>query len=341
MLGRANAFAKFRVRGNTLQSSEIVRHCKSKLHNCARAALTASGLQPAASTESGEQPEGCGVATSAAEHVPRPEKFVWAIIVSHAAGSDVDYNKFCEAADLTSYLSSEGKMTDSSRRVCRQMILATGAVLHDRHQAILAKGQRLAFSIDERDQVFVMRVRIVVSFPRVEAHEFVAGLIRDYGHGVEEGANAAWACLEGLCTKRVGKRGPDGVHGPGDVTDAQLLRRLQDITFVGASDGCEVAILGIQSLRSADRLPRLRYQFRDRPHTTRSCVKNVLSYLAEGKDLLEAFVTGPHSFAKRARFSRRFQAIWKRRQLEDPEQLMNVLQDLSYKECRFDHRFCV
>jgi hypothetical protein len=45
----------------------------------------------------------------------------------------MDYKKFCQAADLTSYLASDGKMTDSSRRVCKQMILATGAVLHERH----------------------------------------------------------------------------------------------------------------------------------------------------------------------------------------------------------------
>jgi hypothetical protein len=73
--GRANALAKFRVRGSTLQSSEIIRHCKSKLHSNALAALTAPGLQPAASTESDEKPEGYGVATCAVEHVPRSEKF--------------------------------------------------------------------------------------------------------------------------------------------------------------------------------------------------------------------------------------------------------------------------
>jgi hypothetical protein len=115
--GRANAFAKFRVRGSTLQSSEIIRHCQSKLHSNALAALTAPDLQPAASTESDEKPEGYGVATCAAEHVPRSEKFVWAIMVCHGAGSDMDYKKFCQESDLTSYLSSDGKMTDSSRRI--------------------------------------------------------------------------------------------------------------------------------------------------------------------------------------------------------------------------------
>ena len=52
---------------------------------------------------------------------------------------------------------------------------ALGAVLEQQHQAILRKGQRLAFSVDERDQVFINRVRIVVTTPEVKAHEFVAG----------------------------------------------------------------------------------------------------------------------------------------------------------------------
>ena len=62
---------------------------------------------------------------------------------------------------------------------------AWGAALSDQHQAILHKRQRLAFSIDERDQVFVNRVCVVVCVPEVRAHEFVAGVIRDYGHGVQ------------------------------------------------------------------------------------------------------------------------------------------------------------
>ena len=94
----------------------------------------------------------------------------------------------------------------------------------------------------------------------------------------------------------------------------------------------------MQSLRLSGRLSKLRYQFRDRPHTTRSCVKNVFTYMAEGKELLEAMVSGKESFCKMVRFKRRFQALWKRRQAEDLEEFMNILQNLAYKECHFDHR---
>ena len=142
----------------------------------------------------------------------------------------------------------------------------------------------------------------------------------------------------GRCVKRQGSRHRDHVTGPGDALDEGLLKRLQEITFAGASDGAEVAIQGVQKLRHPSRLPNLRYQFRDRPHTTRSCVKNVLRYMAEGKDLLEALVSGKESFCKMVRFKRRFQALWKRRQAEDLDEFMNILQNLAYKECHFDHR---
>ena len=117
-----------------------------------------------------------------------------------------------------------------------------------------------------------------------------------------------------------------------------MVQRLQDITFAGTSDGAEVAIQGVQQLRLSARLPNLRYQFRDRPHTSRSCVKNVLSYMEEGKDLLEALVTGKDSFCKQVRYRRRFQQIWKKRQRMDLDELVNILENLAYKECDFDHR---
>ena len=178
--------------------------------------------------------------------------------------------------------------------------------MNDQHQAYLRKGVRLAFSIDERDQVFVNRVRVTVVVPQVAAHEFVASVIRDYGHGIKECADAAWKSLESMCTRRVGKRSANCMTiGEGDYIDQKLLKHVQDITSAGASDGAEVAVQGIQSSRLSARLPKLRYQFRDRPHTSRSCIKNVLSYMEEGKVLMEALVSGKDSFCKQVRHRRR------------------------------------
>ena len=278
------------------------------------------------------------------EGVPRPEKFVWAVTNCHAAGSYRDFQQFCESAELTSVLPTGRIKTDSGRNTCKQIVTAWGAVLADEHRSILSKGRRLSFSFDERDQVFVNRVRIVVSWPSVKAYEFVAGVVRDFGHGIDERADTAWESLKALCIKQVGKRGSDGVNGPEDEACNRLLETLQAITFAGSSDGAEVAIQGIQKLRTSGRLPNLRYQFRDRPHTTRTCVKNTLSYMEEGQELLEALVSGQNSFCKRVKFSRRFQQLWKKHQRADAvaspdvEEFVQVLENLSYKECRFDHR---
>jgi hypothetical protein len=47
-------------------------------------------------------------------------------------------------------------------------------------------------------------------------------------------------------------------------------------------------------------------------------------------------------FCKRVKFSRRFQQLWKECQRADAassqDQFVQVLENLSYKECRFDHR---
>ena len=338
---KGSVFSKFQVASlATMQGTEIRRHCQSDLHKKAMAQLQSSqssqsGLQPECALE----PEATGVSTTCAEEVPRPDKFVWAATTCHAAGSWRDYRQFCETADLTSYLTSGSRVTDSSKQTCMKLNSAWGAVLEDEHQAVLRKGTRLAFSFDERDQVFVNRIRVVVCSPQVVAHEFIGGVVRDFGHGIDECADAAWESLKSLCMIRKGRRGPDQVKGPGDVLDVKLLERLQDITFAGSSDGAEVAIQGIQKLRLSARLPKLRYQFRDRPHTTRTCVKNTLSYMEEGQILLEALVSGKESFCKRVKFSRRFQQLWKKHQKADLGDFLAVLENLAYKECRFDHRF--
>ena len=117
--GRCSAFSKFEVRRlNTLQGTEIKRHCDGEFHAEVVKALArpASGCQPVpglrlASREEPDsgvepdamEPDATGVATTVRD-VPRPDKFVWGVTVCHIAGSYRDYDRFCRAADLTSYL---------------------------------------------------------------------------------------------------------------------------------------------------------------------------------------------------------------------------------------------
>ena len=115
--------------------------------------------------------------------------------------------------------------------------------------------------------------------------------------------------------------------------------------FCGATDGAAVAIKGV-GLMAPD-LPALRYQFRDRPHTTRTCVKMSFEICPESHEMRERLITVKKSFARRVKQSRRFREIWIRKQKEDAGTLCNVTQDLGYAEARYDSRsrpmstFCV
>ena len=195
--------------------------------------------------------------------------------------------------------------------------------------------------------------------PRPGSEDFFAGLVRDYGYMAEDSANAIYECLRILCTVRGGRRkvsadDPAGLTtGPEDYVDEELLQRVVNMTVAGASDGCKVALNSVQEVQKRY-LKNLRYQFRDRPHTTRTCQKGVLKYMNEGRQLMSALISGEKSFAKRCKHSRRFQQIWLRKQAEaiaaarrrsgssgsqpaDPD-LFAALANLAHAEHRFDSR---
>jgi hypothetical protein len=85
-------------------------------------------------------------------------------------------------------------------------------------------------------------------------------------------------------------------------------------------------------------------------------MKGILKYMNEGHELLQALISGKQSFAKRAQHSRRFQAIWIRKQTEEIAWIRNgfsgssgsgsqpggdllaALRNLAYAEHRFDSR---
>jgi hypothetical protein len=128
------------------------------------------------------------------------------------------------------------------------------------------------------------------------------------------------------------------VSGKADMYSDGLIRRLQKIAFAGSTDGCRTVINAVQQLKADGRLPILRYQFRDRPHTTRTVVRMVLRLMKEGERLRETLITGKKSFAKRALHSKRFALIWRLVQKEDVTDIYNIFQHLAYKEYRYDSR---
>ena len=398
---RTNAFAKFTVsNANTVRKHELERHCSSALHmEAMRAMSSQQGQRPSIGSAiapmpvqkqlpMGSQPrteseaqvlEGCFVNQQGVGLVPRAERFVWAIQTCQRSGSFSDYAAWSATVDLTSYLSSEGNCRDSTRHAGVKMLRCVGAVVREDHRALLKKAARMAFAIDDRDQCFLMRGRLVIPQPEVQCMEFIAGIVRDYGYTAENSADAAWACLRKLCFVQTGEKGAsqptasgaqrqptDSGSQPASETkergpdvgyvDKQLLQHLQEICFAGASDGCAVAVKSIQMLKDKNRLPNLRYQFRDRPHTTRTVMKGILKYMGGSQELVQHLITGKNSFCKRAKYSRRFQAIWTRKQIAElarqktagsqpagsqPEiggDLFVALQHLGYTEYRFDSR---
>ena len=372
------AWAKFEVRDlESMKKQSVERHCRSEHHKeavrMARQSTPAPSQLPAGFSGSPHAPE------PALDGVPRADRFVWAIQNVARGGSFRDYEKWIETNDLTSQLTSEGVTRDSSRSAAEKMIFCVAAVTVEERQQLLRRALRLSFAVDDRDQVFVMRARVSFVRPRVGSEDFFVGLVRDYGYSTEDSARAIYECLRSLCTVRRGRRkatsapGGSGTQprtsgsqpektsgsqpeesshmvGPDDYVDEELLAHVVKITIAGASDGCPVALKAVQEVRRLH-LTNLRYQFRDRPHTTRTCQKGVLKYMNEGQALMSALISGKGSFAKRAKHSRRFQQIWLRKQLEamaaarrsgsrpgSQPDLFVALANLAHAEHRFDSR---
>ena len=141
--------------------------------------------------------------------------------------------------------------------------------------------------------------------------------MKDYGFDAEECRDAS---LEGL--KRMGsKRGrpEQGVKPtlarPMQLDEA-LWEEVRQKIFCGATDGAAVALKGV-ALMKAEMCPNLRYQFRDRPHTTRTIQKMTFEMCPESAEMCRRLIAGKQSFARRAKNSRRFAEVWKRKQAED------------------------
>ncbi len=336
---RCAVWATFNARGSSVSKKGVRKHCQAQFHQGALRAT--SGCQPGADWGHIDRVDGVCAGTLVGE-VPRPDRFVAAILSTRGGESARAFAKHTAIADLTSALPSVGVLRDGSPKTHQKCLACASTVLLEEDQTLLKSSVRLAFSEDDRDQVRILRIRIVYTKPTVGTKEFFGGGgrggLRDYGFTAEANSNATWLALQTLCCRRRGRRGPDNATSPDDAVDQQLLAHVQDICFCGASDGALVALEGIQKLRQEGLLRNLRYQFRDRPHTTRSIIRCTFAMCQESEALLESLIYGERSFAKRARYSRRFSEIWVRKQRESPTDFYNILASLSYAEQRYDNR---
>ena len=97
----------------------------------------------------------------------------------------------------------------------------------------------------------------------------------------------------------------------------------------------------MQLSKSSGLAKRLKYYFRDRPHTSQTIHKAVMNILSPSDTaLIELLITGDHSFCKRVKYSRRFKVLWKTAGYidSDLETLYVDCQHLGYSEVSQLHR---
>ena len=332
-----NKWSRFEVNGATVRVDGVRKHLVSRGHREALRAYAAAGSQPLQHA-GGMARDGwarqCGTEArgECVEQVPRAAKFADAIRSCMRGDSGRAFSAGQPScAELHSNLVSTGVFRDESRHAHRKMLAAAGAVLDENQRAMLQKAVRISFADDDRDQHRILRIRVVWEKPHVGCAEFFGAMLKDYGFDAASCVAANIAGFKRLCSTRT--RDEDSAE-----LDEPLWEHVRRTVFCGATDGAAVALLSVRQMAEQGIMPNLRYQFRDRPHTTRTCIKLAYSLCSESEDLRERLITGPQSFARRAKNSRRFQQLWKQKQLDEPDAMWNVLADLGYAEQRFDSR---
>jgi hypothetical protein len=341
---RNSKWHTFRVCGDAVSFDGLSKHLKTGLHRRALEAYAARGLPAGRPADGSTVPEPADTAAPAksladaaideSAYVPRKSKFEDAIrgcVRGQTGGMWAASHP--SSTETLSPLITTGVFRDESRIARRKMLQSAAAVLDEEQREMLKRAVRIAFSDDDRDQQRILRIRVVWTHPRVGYAEFFGALLQDYGFDADACKAATLQGLQSLCRRRTGNQLQDA--------EAQLDESLWDAVrckiFCGATDGAAVALKGVQLL-AGDTLPALRYQFRDRPHTTRTCVKMAFELCPESHEMQERLITGPQSFARRAKNSRRFREIWMRKQKEDDNLFWNVCQDLGYAKQRYDSR---
>ena len=112
---------------------------------------------------------------------------------------------------------------------------AAGCLLHNDHSDALAKARRLFFSIDDFEQINVLRGRLAMVKPHVHVQEFTADCISDFGFEIEDHAKAIKESLRRLCVKHDGRRSHDQIHRPQrgkDEINTDRWEHVQQITIL-------------------------------------------------------------------------------------------------------------
>ena len=233
-------------------------------------------------------------------HVPPVSHWLWSLRICFSASSFRDYKKFINCAEMPvcpdeiSELQSGNWHHSNTAKSCNHCL---ASVEIESNQEFLRHSVRIAMASDDRAQARFLRVKAVRANPVVQIKSFIGDLVKNYGYSVEDCANAHRLAIQGMCTVRKGVR-DDALSGGSDYVDQPLVKHVQDNTVCFATDGCEVEIKAVQLLKHD--MKGLRYQFRDKCHTTQTCCRATHNFLRDAdKQLQELLISGPHSFAKR------------------------------------------
>ena len=319
-------WTRFEIQGAGVSIDGVRKHLSTQTHSAALRRYAAGPSEPLQELFGDSPPQICTLPLGSdaredlAGAVPRKMKFADAIRGCLRGESGHSFSLAqVSAAEPESNLASAGVFRDESRSAQHKMLVAAAAVLDEAQKAMLKNAVRIAFSDDDRDQHRILRIRVVWEKPKVGCMEFFGALLKDYGF---DAASCSAANIEGfkrLCSNRI--RVPaDGAVG-GKVSaqlDEPLWEHVRKTVFCGATDGAAVALLGVRQMGEQNIMPNLRYQFRDKPHTTRTCIRLAYNLCPESADLRHRLISGEKSFARRAKRSRRFQQIWKQNSSTSP-----------------------
>ena len=271
--------------------------------------------------------------------------FLWGLTCCFTSSSYNDYKKFLASHDVLrsagSDAADERVGTYAYNKSCQQIVHSVGGVILDDHQGFMRGSVRLAIGADDRDPDRLLRGRAVRPNPTITVKDFNLALIREHGTFPDDAADAVMDGLRDFCTVRRGPQDLNKLTGKGNVIDSALLEHTTNILFQATADGCETEVLGMRQLKVRKLCPRLRFFFRDRPHTSQSIHKAVIRAMKpENKVLLGLLVTDEGSFAKRVRYSRPFRKLWKEEGLaaDELDAIYVACDHLAYAEQRFDSR---
>ena len=294
--GNQKPFSKFRVCDpNMMQANKLLRHLRSASHIQAQARSLNGHPGYSESSRSRNQ-----------LGVPTPKKFVWAMQSCFNCASFRDWTKLQKQGSG----SSTECLRDVSPKMCKQLLFASSMPVATHNQHLLQKAVRIALSVDDKDPVFLCRMKLVVTDGTTQCHRLFGGVLNDCSHDVKGSTTNILNLVDQLAMKRQGRRDHSGITGPGDQIDEEFSQQIKKKVFCICTDGAEVMVRSVQKLKIDNHFPNLRYQWRDAAHSTNCIGKNVEKHANPENELKEFLITGDASFVKRIRNSSSARDEW-------------------------------